>query len=81
MLVDNPLSSVENTAGKIPGFLLSGSYVSSGAAALGEHGCYWSKTAFSARGSMYMLISASSVSTRYDYEYKYIGNSVRCIAK
>ena len=80
MLVDNPTTTKENTAGKIPGFLLGGRYVNSGAIGVGSYGNYWSRTANSGQFGYLLYLDTSSVSPAYNFN-KYNGYSVRCLAQ
>ena len=79
MLVDSPTSTKDNTAGKIPGFLLGGYYYASGANRVGSRGYYWSRTANSARNGYNLDLYTSSV-TPTDGSLKYVGFAVRCVA-
>ena len=78
MLVDSPTTTKENTAGKIPGFLLSGLYSTGGADGLGSYGYYWSRAAGSAQSAYGLYLNSSSVNPAVNYG-KYDGFSVRCI--
>ena len=78
MQVDNPTTTMNNSAGKIPGFLLSGFYVSGGASGLGSYGGYWSRTAGSAQSAYRLLMNTSGVYPAF-YDGKYYGFAVRCI--
>ena len=80
MEVDNPTTTKNNSAGKIPGFLLSGQYSTGGASTLGSSGFYWSRTANSAQHAYYLSLDTSSVYPTYGNN-KYIGFAVRCIAQ
>ncbi len=80
MEVDNPTTTKENTTGKIPGFLLSGSYYAGGAYNLGSGGSYWSRSAFSAQFAYYLYLNTSGV-TPAGNNYKYVGFAVRCVLK
>ena len=79
MLVDSPTSTKDNTAGKIPGFLLGGNFYASGANYVGSYGYYWSRTAYSARYGYLLYLSTSSVNPANNYG-KYYGYAVRCVA-
>lgn len=79
MLVDSPTSTKDNTAGKIPGFLLGGYYNASGASNVGSSGYYWSRTASSARYGYNLFLNTSGVNPT-DNNYKYYGRAVRCVA-
>jgi hypothetical protein len=81
MEVDNPTETKNNSAGKIPGFLLSGIYHTGGAFYLGSEGRYWSRTASSAQNAYGLVMGTSSVYPAYDYDGKYLGLAVRCIAE
>ena len=78
MEVDNPTTTMNNSAGKIPGFLLSGYYNTGGAYNLGSGGYYWSRTAYSAQYAYGLYMSTSSVYPA-NYNLKYLGFAVRCI--
>ena len=77
MQVDNPTTTMNNSAGKIPGFLLSGGYYTGGAGYLGSDGLYWSRTAYSAQSTSYLYMNTSSVYPAVNG--KYAGFAVRCI--
>ena len=79
MEVDDPTTTKENSAGKIPGFLLSGDYTG-GANHRGSNGYYWSRTAFSAQRAYDLNVDTSSVYPAYS-NAKYLGLAVRCIAQ
>lgn len=79
MEVDNPKETKNNSAGKIPGFLLSGLYNTGGAYNLGFYGYYWSRTALSAQLA-YLLYMDTSVVDPANSASKYYGFAVRCIA-
>ena len=80
MEVDNPTTTKENSAGKIPGFLLSGLYFTGGASNRGSYGNYWSRTAYSAQYARSLYVNTSSVYPA-NYNDKYSGFAVRCIAQ
>ena len=80
MEVDNPTTTKDNSAGKIPGFLLSGGYYTGGAGGLGSNGNYWSRTAYSAQLAYYLYMNNSSVYPANN-NYKCLGFAVRCIAQ
>ena len=80
MLVNSPTTTKENTAGKIPGFLLSGFYDTNGANRLGVHGVYWSRTASSAQYAYDLYMGSSSVNASVNSE-KYSGFALRCLAQ
>ena len=79
MEVDNPTTTKNNSAGKIPGFLLGGNYRTDGADRLGSVGGYWSRTAFSAQVGYYLWMNTSSVNPANNYGGKYFGFAVRCV--
>ena len=79
MEVDNPTTTMNNSAGKIPGFLLSGHYETRGASGLGDGGLYWSRTAHSAQYAYYLSMNTSIVYLG-NVNYKYFGVAVRCVA-
>ncbi|MBQ9180961.1 hypothetical protein IJ135_02625, partial [Candidatus Saccharibacteria bacterium] len=82
MLVDHPTTTKENTAGKIPGFLLGGYYYAGGASDVGIEGHYWSRTAGSDQRGNYLTLDTSSVNpASSNYRYKYNGVSVRCLTQ
>ena len=78
MQVDNPTTAKDNSAGKIPGFLLSGYYSTGGAYGLGSYSYHWSRTAYSARIAYALGMSASGVSPAGNGN-KCDGFAVRCI--
>ena len=80
MEVDNPTTTKTNANGKIPGFLLSGVYVTGGALSLGSRGYYWSRSANSAQNAYHLYLHASSVYPAV-INTKYLGFSVRCVLK
>ena len=80
MEVDNPTTTKQNTAGKIPGFLLSGFYATGGAGTMGSNGGYWSRTANSSLGAYDLYLYSSSV-VPTDIGRKYVGFAVRCVAE
>ena len=80
MEVDNPTTTKENSAGKIPGFLLSGYHYTGGAGSLGSLGLYWSRTARSAQNGYNLWVNTSSVSPA-DNDVKYLGLAVRCLVR
>ena len=80
MLVDNPTTTKENTAGKIPGFLLGGYYYYSGANNVGSYGYYWSRTAGNGQRGYSLYLDTSSVSPAGS-SGKYYGFSVRCLTQ
>ena len=80
MEVDNPTTTMNNSAGKIPGFLLSGGYYTGGASDLGSYGYYWSRTAYSAQLAYYLGMNTSGVYPA-SRNFKYSGFAVRCIAQ
>ena len=83
MEVDNPTTTKNNSAGKIPGFLLSGYYDTEGGASfLGHRGFYWSRTADDAQYAYNLYLNTSSVFPAFSSIYgKYSGFAVRCIAE
>ena len=80
MLVDNPTTTKENTAGKIPGFLLGGRYNYYGANSVGSFGYYWSRTAFNGQYGYNLYLNTSSVNPAGNGS-KYYGSSVRCLTQ
>ena len=78
MEVDDPTTTKNNSAGKIPGFLLSGLYYTGGAGNLGSNGRYWSRTALSAQYAYNLYMNISSVNPA-NYNNKYDGFAVRCL--
>lgn len=80
MLVDNPTTTKNNSAGKIPGFLLSGSYYAGGASGLGINSGYWSSVPSNSAGYAYsMKLLVGAVYPTMNNTNKYLGFSVRCL--
>ena len=80
MLVSDPTTTYDNTSGlPRPGLLLSGFYGSGGARGVAQYGNYWSRSAYS-KGMAYFLPLNSSAVNPQNYNDKYVGMSVRCLA-
>lgn len=79
ILVDDPTTTKENSAGKIPGFLLSGEYRTTGALYRGYFGGYWSRIAYDAQTAFNMGVYTFSADV-IGHTSKYYGFAVRCIA-
>ncbi|MBR2855500.1 hypothetical protein IKE99_00985 [Candidatus Saccharibacteria bacterium] len=80
ILVDDPTTTKENSAGKIPGFLLSGEYRTTGALYRGYFGGYWSRIAYDAQTAFNMGVYTFSADV-IGHTSKYYGFAVRCLAK
>ena len=78
MEVDNPTTTKNNFAGKIPGFLLSGFYGTGGAGSMSDYGYYWSRTADNSQNARFLRLYSSGVNPA-DGLNKYYGFAVRCI--
>ena len=82
MLVDDPTNTTENTAGKIPGFLLGGDYEGSGGGYIGARALYWARTTYSARDGYYLYINSDTSFVDPSSNFvKYYGRSVRCLVQ
>ena len=85
MEVANPTTTKENTptVGQVtstPGFLFSGAYSTGGAYSLGADGNYWSRTAVSAQRGDFLYVDTTRVDPAGNAT-KYLGFTVRCVAK
>ena len=79
MLVDGT-TTYDNTTGKpAPGLLFSGYYLSGGAGSVGTNGFYWSRSAWSKGVASSLDLNSSAVGPQ-NYNIKYLGFSVRCLA-
>lgn len=63
----------------VPGFVLSGNYVNSSANRQGSSGYYWSSTTYSTYYAYYFLLYSHSAGSAGDS--RYLGQSVRCVAR
>lgn len=63
-----------------PQLALGGVFNAGGRASQGSGGYYWSSTVFSYQNAYRLFLSTSNVDPQ-DFDYKYIGYSVRCIAR
>lgn len=78
MLVDNPKTTKNNSAGKIPGFLIPGYYDNIGFQNSGVITYYWSRTVAGAESAYNLRFINSNVSTNSNM-VKYTGYAVRCL--